>query len=75
MSIDQDLEKIALQEKRLRFQHFDSEVAWVLGTALKAAAEKMQAVVAIDIQLLFFPTPCREPRRTIWNGFGESGTL
>ncbi len=51
MSVDQDLEKIALQEKRLRFQHFDSEVAWVLGTALKAAAEKIQAVVAIDIQL------------------------
>jgi uncharacterized protein (UPF0303 family) len=48
MSIDQDLEKIALQEKRLQFRHFDSEVAWVLGAALKAAAEKIQAVVAIS---------------------------
>ncbi len=51
MTIDQDLEKIALQEKRLQFQHFDSEVAWAVGTALKAAAEKRQVAVAIDIQL------------------------
>lgn len=51
MNIDQDLEKIALQEKRLQFKHFDSEVAWVVGTALKAAAEKRQVAVAIDIQL------------------------
>ena len=51
MTIDQDLEKIALQEKRLQFKHFDSEVAWSLGTALKAAAEKRHVAVAIDIQL------------------------
>ena len=51
MNIDQDLEKIALQERRLQFKHFDSEMAWVLGTALKAAAEKRQVAVAIDIQL------------------------
>jgi len=25
MTIDQDLEKIALQEKRLQFKHFDQE--------------------------------------------------
>jgi len=51
MSIDQDLEKIALQEKRLTFRQFDSNVAWAVGTALKAAAEKRQVAVAIDIQL------------------------
>jgi len=51
MNIDRDLEKIALQEKRLKFKHFDSEVAWALGTALKAAAEKRHVAVAIDIQL------------------------
>jgi len=31
MSIDQDLEKIALQERRLQFKHFDSGVAWACG--------------------------------------------
>jgi uncharacterized protein (UPF0303 family) len=50
MNIDQDLEKIVLQERRLQFKHFDSEMAWALGTALKAAAEKRQVAVAIDIQ-------------------------
>jgi len=39
MSIDQDLEKIALQEKHLQFKQFDSGVAWDIGTRLKAAAE------------------------------------
>jgi uncharacterized protein (UPF0303 family) len=51
MNIDQDLEKIALQERRLQFKQFDSEVAWALGTAIKVAAEKRQVAVAIDIGL------------------------
>ncbi|MFZ0521854.1 MAG: heme-degrading domain-containing protein [Candidatus Acidiferrales bacterium] len=51
MTIDQDLEKIALQEKRLQFKYFDSAVAWALGTALKTTAEKRGVSVAIDIQL------------------------
>ena len=51
MSIDQDIEKIALQEKRLQFTHFNAEVAWTIGAALKAAAEKRSVPVAIDIQL------------------------
>ena len=51
MTIDQDLEKIALQERRLQFKHFDSGVAWAVGTALKAGAEKRHVAVAIDIQL------------------------
>src|SRR5229473_6187502 len=51
MGIDQDLEKIALQEGRLQFKHFDAEVAWAIGSAIKAAAEKLQVAVAIDIQL------------------------
>ena len=55
MTIDQDLNKIALQEKRLRFKQFDAQTAWAVGTALKAAAEKRQACVTIDIQLHGFP--------------------
>lgn len=51
MSIDRDLEKIALQEKRLQFKYFDATVAWELGNALKAVAEKRGVAVAIDIQL------------------------
>jgi uncharacterized protein (UPF0303 family) len=51
VTIDQDLEKIAEQEKLLRFKHFDSEVAWAIGSALKTAAEKRHVSVSIDIQL------------------------
>lgn len=51
MSIEKDLEKIALQEKRLRFKSFDAEAAWAIGSALKEAAQGRQAAVAIDIQL------------------------
>ena len=51
MSIDQDLEKIALQEKRLQFKNFDAEMAWALGSALKAGAEKRRVAVVIDIQV------------------------
>jgi len=49
--IEQDLEKIALQEKRLQFTEFNAQIAWQLGVALKTAAEKRGAAVAIDIQL------------------------
>jgi uncharacterized protein (UPF0303 family) len=51
MTIDQDIERISLQEKRLQFKHFDAEVAWDIGSAIKAAAEKLQVDVAIDIRL------------------------
>jgi uncharacterized protein (UPF0303 family) len=51
VTIDQDLEKIAQQEKRLQFKQFDSEVAWAVGNALKAVAEKRGVAVAIDISL------------------------
>lgn len=51
MTIDQDIAKLTLQEKRLQFQRFDADVAWAIGTALKTAAEKRGVAVAIDIQL------------------------
>lgn len=58
MSIDQDIEKILLQEKRLQFKQFDAETAWAIGTALKAAADKRKVSVAIDIQMHGMPLFC-----------------
>jgi uncharacterized protein (UPF0303 family) len=55
MTIDQDLEQIALQERTLQFQRFDSKVAWELGTAFQAVADKRQLPVVIDIQLHGYP--------------------
>lgn len=51
MTLEQDLAKIALQEKTLRFEKFDEGSAWEIGCRLRAAAEKRGAVLAIDITL------------------------
>lgn len=71
MTIDQDLEKIALQEKRLQFTHFDSGTAWAIGSALKQAAEKRHAAVAIDIRfhghpLFYYALPGSTPDNWDW---------
>lgn len=49
MDVEKDLARVALQEERLRFEHFDPKAAWDLGLALKAAAEARSAGVALDI--------------------------
>jgi uncharacterized protein (UPF0303 family) len=49
--IEHDLERIALQERRLQFTEFNARVAWELGTALRTAALLRGAAIAIDIQL------------------------
>jgi uncharacterized protein (UPF0303 family) len=71
MTIDRDLETIALQEKLLQFKNFDSGLAWTLGSNIKAAAEKRNAAVAIDIQvnghtLFFFAMPGTTPNNIDW---------
>ena len=55
MAIDQDIERVALQEKLLQFESFDSRTAWEIGNRLKAAAEERGVAVAIDISLHGFP--------------------
>jgi uncharacterized protein (UPF0303 family) len=55
MNLEQDIERIALQEKRLQFESFDSRTAWEIGHRLKAAAEQRGVSVAIDISLHGFP--------------------
>jgi uncharacterized protein (UPF0303 family) len=58
MSLEQDLERIALQEEKLRFPRFEADTAWQVGSLLRAAAESRGLAVAIDIEvnghLLFF---------------------
>jgi uncharacterized protein (UPF0303 family) len=71
MSLDQDLERIALQEQRLRFKRFDAALAWTLGERLKGAAETRKVSVAIDIQfhaqpLFFYAMPGTTPNNVDW---------
>ena len=49
MNIDEDLHRIALQEQRLQFDHFNATTAWNLGKRLKEAAEARQAAIVIDV--------------------------
>src|SRR4051794_8098966 len=49
MSLDEDLARIALQEKTLQFERFDTKAAWEIGSRLKALAEQRGVAVAIDI--------------------------
>jgi len=51
MDLDQDLERLDLQEERLQFANFDAETAWTVGTHLREAAAKRQWAVAVEIQL------------------------
>jgi uncharacterized protein (UPF0303 family) len=51
MSLDQDLARIAEQEKALQFERFDARTAWEIGGLLRQAAEKRGASLALDITL------------------------
>jgi uncharacterized protein (UPF0303 family) len=55
MTLEQDIERILLQEKRLQFDHFDADTAWELGSRLRALGEARSAPIAIDIQIHTMP--------------------
>ena len=58
MAIEQDIERVARQEERLRFTGFDANTAWEVGTRIRALAASRSLSVAIDIEVnghqLFF---------------------
>ena len=71
MSIEQDIERVARQEERLRFPGFDANTAWTVGTRIRALAASRKLSVAIDIQvnghLLFFTAmPGTKPDNIDW---------
>ena len=51
MDIDSDIERIAEQERRLRFAAFDEGVAWDLGSRLRSLASERGVAVAIEVRL------------------------
>jgi len=71
MALEQDIERVALQEKRLQFDSFDSRAAWEIGSRLKAAAEQRGVSVAIDISfqglpLFTYAMPGTTPSNADW---------
>ncbi|MCA1407546.1 heme-degrading domain-containing protein [Ensifer sp. IC3342] len=51
MNIDNDLRRIALQERELQFEQFNLDTAWELGSALRRMAAERKLGVVIDITL------------------------
>jgi len=50
MSLQEDLEKIALQERELILPKFDADIAWQLGSILRQYAEARKYSVVIDVR-------------------------
>ena len=71
MTIEQDIERVARQEERLRFRSFDANTAWTVGSRIRTVAASRGLSVAIDIQvnghLLFFAAmPGTTPDNIDW---------
>ena len=49
MSVKGDIERIAGEEQRIRFDRFDYELAHSIGAALHEEAKRREAAVAIDV--------------------------
>lgn len=50
MGLNEDLEKIGLQERELRLPRFDAQVAWDLGSRLHAFALERGLTIVIDVR-------------------------
>jgi uncharacterized protein (UPF0303 family) len=50
MSLQEDLEQIALQERELVLPKFDAETAWQLGSILQQLAHDRKLAVVIDVR-------------------------
>lgn len=51
MSLAHDIDRMILQEQRLRFARFSEAEAWQLGSAMRAAAAARALPIVIDIRL------------------------
>lgn len=50
MGLNQDLERIAVQERELVFQTFDATTAWNVGARLHAMATERRLAIVIDLR-------------------------
>ena len=55
LAINDDLAKLALQEKALVLPRFDCDIAWHIGATLRDLAVERKFVVAIDVRCFGYP--------------------
>lgn len=71
MTLERDIERLAEQERRLRFERFDAGTAWTLGNALRDAALARGVALAIEVRLaretvFFHAMPGTTPENADW---------
>jgi len=52
MGTEQDIERMAEQERRLCFARFDNDTAWELGTRIRTLCESRSLALAIEVRLM-----------------------
>jgi len=70
-TLDNDLQRLALQEQVLQLERFDEATAWELGTRIKAICEARSVGVTIEIRraketLFFYAMPGTTPNNAEW---------
>lgn len=50
MGLNEDLERVSLQESQLQFDSMDEHTAWEIGTRLRALAEQRGLSIVIDVR-------------------------
>ena len=71
MGLEQDIARIAEQERRLRFASFDEQTAWDLGSRLRALAVARKVELTIEVRLaretvFFCSMPGTSPANADW---------
>jgi uncharacterized protein (UPF0303 family) len=70
-ALENDLQRLALQEHKLQLERFDEATAWDLGTRIRALCEARQVGVTIEIRraketLFFYAMPGTTPNNAEW---------
>jgi uncharacterized protein (UPF0303 family) len=71
MTLEHDIDRLAMQERKLVFDRFGADEAWALGVALKDRAGKRSQAITIEIRLaretvFFFAMPGTTPVNADW---------
>lgn len=71
MTATNDILRIGLQESSLIFESFDAQMAWELGSSLKALCEQRGLAVTIEIRIaretiFFYAMPGTAPENADW---------
>src|SRR5664279_1798935 len=55
MGLNEDMERVALQERELQLTHMDEQVAWELGNRIRMIAKERGLPIVIDVRRFGHP--------------------